>query len=42
MDVLSIRMERTEERISELKDRTVEIIQSEQQKKIETQGPVGL
>ena len=33
MDGLHDRTERTEERISELKDGTVEIIQSEQQRK---------
>ena len=39
----NIRMERREERINELEDRTVEIIQSEQQRKWrETQGPVEL
>ena len=32
VDGLKSRMERTEERISELKDRTVEITQSEQQR----------
>ena len=34
----TIRMKRREERISELEDRTVEIIQSEQQRKLKDSG----
>ena len=38
VDGFNIRMERREERISELEDRTVEIIQSEQQRKLRDSG----
>lgn len=38
VDGFNIRMERREERISELEDRTVEIIQSEQQRKLRGSG----